>query len=91
MLYLPPSPPPTTGSRKERLIGQRGMWTCLEIVLWNESNLHCQDTSSLLHRNQQQQLYPEETMRLCQSAKSEEVARSPPEHHQKFFGAFLSM
>ena len=33
-------------------------WTCLEIVLWNKSNLHCQDISSLVHMNEQQQLNP---------------------------------
>lgn len=40
------SPPPTGGCAKERLIGQRKIWTCLEIVLWGESNLSCQDISS---------------------------------------------
>jgi hypothetical protein len=48
--------PPTRGSGEEGLIGQRTMWTCLEIVLWGESSLHCQDTSSSVHVNQQQQL-----------------------------------
>lgn len=31
---LPSSPPPTRGSGEEKLIGQRRVWTCLEIVLW---------------------------------------------------------
>jgi hypothetical protein len=43
---LPSSPPPTRGSGKERLIGQRGMWACLDIVLSGDFNLHCQDISS---------------------------------------------
>jgi hypothetical protein len=51
-------PPLTRGSGKERLVGQRRMWTCLEIVLWNESNLRCQDISSSAPMNQQRQLNP---------------------------------
>lgn len=39
---LPSNLLPIRGSGKERLIGQRRMWTCLEIVLWGESNLCCQ-------------------------------------------------
>lgn len=56
---LPSRPPPTRGSGKERLIGQRRIWTCLEIVLWSKSII------SSLHKNQQQQVHPEETERLC--------------------------
>jgi hypothetical protein len=38
--------------------------------------------------NQQWQVDPEEITRLCQLAR---VHRSGQKHHQKFFGAFLSM
>lgn len=48
---LPSSPPPTRGSGKERLIGQRRTWTCLETVLWSESSQRCQDVSSSVHTN----------------------------------------
>jgi hypothetical protein len=63
---LPSSLPPTGGSGKERLIGQRVMRTCLEEALcvwgwgggegWGVGggfNLHCQDISSLVHASQQ--------------------------------------
>jgi hypothetical protein len=46
-------PSPTRGSGKETLIGHKRMWTCLEVVLWSKSNLHCQDISSLVNTNQQ--------------------------------------
>lgn len=55
---LPASPPRPRGSGKERLIGQREMWTCLEIVLRSDSSLRYQDSSSSGHRNQQCQLDP---------------------------------
>lgn len=41
------------------VIRLRGRWTCLEIVLWSKSII------SSLHKNQQQQVHPEETERLC--------------------------
>ena len=48
------SRPTSSGGRgKQRLIGQRRVWTSLEAVLWSKSNLHCQDISSSVHRNQQ--------------------------------------
>ena len=49
--FNPSSPSPTRGSGRERLIGQRGMRTCLDIVLLSYSNLHCQNISSSLHIN----------------------------------------
>ena len=36
-------------------MGQRRMWTCLEIVIWIESNLCCQNICSSVHMNQQRQ------------------------------------
>jgi len=39
-------------------MGQRRMWACLEIVVWRESNLCCQDISRSAHTNQQQQPDP---------------------------------
>lgn len=50
---LPSSPLPIGGNGKERLIGQRRVWTCLKTVLWSESNLRCQDISSSVHQAQQ--------------------------------------
>jgi hypothetical protein len=41
--------------------------------------------------NQQGKFDPEETTRLCQLAQVLGSAKKLPEHHQKFFGAFLSM
>jgi hypothetical protein len=54
----PSSSPLTRGSGKEKLIGQRKSWAYLEIVLWSESNLCCQDISSSIYTNQQQQPNP---------------------------------
>ena len=34
------------------------MWTCLEIVLWRESNMCCQDLCNSVHTNQQWQFDP---------------------------------
>jgi hypothetical protein len=48
-----PSPPLTRGSEKERLIGNRGMWTHLEIVLSGDSKLHCQQSSTLAKHHQE--------------------------------------
>ena len=52
---LPFSPIPTRDSGKERLIGRRGMWTCLKIVLWSNSNLRCQQSNPLANTNRNQQ------------------------------------
>jgi hypothetical protein len=70
------------------LIEQRIMWTRLETVLWSISNLHFQDISSSVHTNQQWQINPEETRRLCQLALVQGRGKNPLQHHQKFFGAF---
>jgi len=72
------SPSPTRGSGKQRLIGQRRMWSCSELVLWGETNLCCQGINSLVHTNQQRwldllantqqgQFDPEEAT-ICKSA-----------------------
>jgi hypothetical protein len=66
---LPSSPPATRSSRKEDLIEQRRMWTCLEIVLGAKKSVlsgYQQFNSQELFKNQQQQFNSEETMRLCQ-------------------------
>jgi hypothetical protein len=52
------SSPPTSDGGKERLIEQRRMWTCLEIVLWSKHSLHCQEISSSVFMNQQWPLNP---------------------------------
>jgi hypothetical protein len=39
LFNLPPIPPTTRGSGKERILG---IWTCLEMFLWSKSRLHCQ-------------------------------------------------
>lgn len=54
-------------------------------------NLCCQEVSSSVHTNQQQQLDPEETARPCQSLSLQRNGKKPPGYHEKFFGAFLSM
>jgi hypothetical protein len=41
--------------------------------------------------NQQWQVNPEETTRLCQSAQVHLSGKKLLEHYQKYFGAFLSM
>ena len=87
---LSSSSPPTKENRKERLIGQRMVWTCLEIVLRGESSLQCQDISNWVHTSQQWQLNPEETLRLHQSAWVCRSSKKLPEQHQKFLGSFLS-
>ena len=50
LFNLPSIPPPTRGNGKGRLLGHGGKWTCLEIVLWGDSNLHCQDTSNSVYQ-----------------------------------------
>jgi hypothetical protein len=40
------------------LIEKKEDVACLEIDVWSKSNLHCQDTSSSVHTNQQWQLDP---------------------------------
>jgi hypothetical protein len=45
---LPSSPPPTRGSGKERI---QGKWTCLEMILWRNSCLCCQEISRSVHRS----------------------------------------
>jgi hypothetical protein len=40
----------------------QGKWTCLEMVPWSKSSVHCQDISSSAHTNQQWQLDSEEAM-----------------------------
>jgi hypothetical protein len=47
------------------------VWTCLEIVLWRESSLHCQDISSSVHTKQQQQLDPLTTPFMNQQQQSD--------------------
>ena len=42
-INLPSSPPPTRGSRKEKIWVK---WTCLEMVLWSRLHLRCQQFSS---------------------------------------------
>jgi hypothetical protein len=41
--------------------------------------------------NEQQQIDPEETLRLCQSTRVLGSTKKVPERQQKFFGAFISM
>jgi hypothetical protein len=41
--------------------------------------------------NHQLQFDPEETTRLCQLTQVCRSFKKLPEHHQKFFGVFLSM
>lgn len=43
---LPSSQPPNRGSGKERI---QVKWTCLEMVPWRKSCLHCQEISSSVH------------------------------------------
>ena len=65
------------GSGKKRLIGQRRMWTCLEIVLCGKSNLCCQDISSSVSSSSL--IYPRnwEALPMGQSPwKKHEVIRS---------------
>lgn len=40
---IPFIPPPTRGSRKDRILGK---WTCLEMVLWSNCHLCCLETGS---------------------------------------------
>jgi hypothetical protein len=44
----PSSPLPTRGNGKERIQGKS---TCLEMVLWSRSHLHCQEISNTVHRS----------------------------------------
>jgi hypothetical protein len=88
----PSSSSPIKGSRKERVIGQKRIWICLEIVLWGKCNCNCLDSNSSVHVNQRWQIHVEEmTQGSVNQPESAEMTRSCPEHHQKFFGAFLSI
>ena len=96
------SPPPTRRSRKENLIGQSSMWSCLEIVSWvnpicigriSAVQFTWISSGSLIHMrtpfmNQQWQFSPEETMRLGQWARVNRSVNKPLEYHQKFFVHF---
>ena len=60
------------------------MWTCLEIDLWSEPNLPCQDIRSLVHKNQQLQLEPlantiYESAMAVGSRRNLDATRTPPE------------
>jgi hypothetical protein len=46
-LILPSSPPTHQREWKRKVNGRRGLWTCLETVLWGYSNLCCQKSSPL--------------------------------------------
>jgi len=76
--------------------------TCLEIVFWDSPNLHCQDISSSVHTNQQQELNPlpntiHESAMAAQSRRNLEALpadwrgrnRKTPESHKKLFGALF--
>lgn len=75
----------------------RVKWTCLEVVFGSDSNLCCQQSSTLSkipNMNQQQQLGPEETVRLCWWTQVYPwvcwSSKKQPEYYQNFFGMFLS-
>lgn len=84
---LPSSPPPTRGSGEEKLIGQRRVWTCLEIVLWANpicivriSAVVSSHKSAAIHSQtpfmNQKKLRPYQSVRVQRGIK-------PPEHHCK--------
>ena len=102
--FSPPSSlPPTRSSGKERLIGQKRMWTCWEIVLWKQSNLYWQAIRSSAHTDQQWYLNSlantihESTMTFQSIRSFENLPISPDyvssrkllQYHKKFFGLFL--
>lgn len=84
---LPSSPPPTRGSGEERLIGQRRVCTCLEIVLWANpicivrisagqfTRVNSSPLANTIHES-------EEAERPCQSVRVQRGIK-PPEHHCK--------
>lgn len=72
----------------------KGAWTHWEVVPWGDANLHCLQSSPFCKTNtnqqQQQQLDPEETVRLCWSTGVCWSDRKQIKHHQKFLGMLLS-
>jgi hypothetical protein len=56
------------------------------MLISSSSSIHSQTPLT----SQQQQLDPEETMRLCQSDQVCGSSKKPLEHYQKLFGVFLS-
>lgn len=92
----------TRGTGKERLIGQKRMWTCAEIILWWLQSIFVRiagvqftgiSSSSLIHlqtpfTNHQWLFDPKETSRFFQVAQICGSSKKP-EYHQ-FFGRFIS-
>jgi hypothetical protein len=95
---LPSSPPPIRGSGKERLIGQRRMWSCLEMVLWWRFQSLLSGSVDQFTRISSGNPLPNsknESAEVVQSRRSHEALlrgdKKLPEHHKKLFGTFLSM
>jgi hypothetical protein len=74
------SPPPTGSSGKERL---RGKWTGLEMVLWSNCHLRCQEISSSVHRSAAVAM----PSRDSQASASAQVSRRDLEERQEKFSA----
>ena len=73
----------------------RGTWTCLEVVLWGDSSLCCQQSSPLAEHQtwigSKGSIQKKPRVSAGQSAGGCRRGQKPPEYHEKFFGAFFSM
>ena len=83
------------------------MWTCLEIVFWGDSNLHCQHSSPLAkHQTWTSTNSPGHWANTKQISSSGRIHQEPQgsvlawvsgrgqnqlDYHEKFFGVFPSM
>lgn len=74
---------------------RRGTWTCLEVVLWGDSSLCCQQSSPLAEHQtwigSRGSIQKKPRVSAGQSAGGCRRRQKPPEYHEKFFGAFFSM
>ena len=74
---------------------RRGTWTCLEVVLWGDSSLCCQQSSPLAEHQtwigSRGSIQKKPRVSAGQSAGGCRRGQKPPEYHEKFFGAFFSM
>ena len=73
----------------------RGTWTCLEVVLWGDCSLCCQQSSPLAEHQtwigSRGSIQKKPRVSAGQSAGGCRRGQKPPEYHEKFFGAFFSM
>ena len=69
----------------------KGMWACLEVVLWANSNLHCQDISSSVQNTKHESVAAAQPRRNGEALPNwhQSISKKQPEY-QEILGSFLS-